>query len=221
VVHRALGRAGVGRPLFLGWFAASAVRYDACMKTNVLLLNGAGPVNELEDVESALINAFVDRDCETNALTLRGMSIAPCLGCFGCWVRMPGVCVIDDDGREVARQMIRSDVIVYLTPVVFGGYSPELKGALDRSIGLISPLFERSHRETHHKKRYEVYPRLLGIGVRQGPNEEEAAIFEMLVRRNAINLHAPRAVTRVVNPDAETPIIQDTIDNAVEEVLAG
>ncbi len=191
------------------------------MKPNVLILNGGDAAEPLAEVERALAQALTKRACTVESLRLREMSIAPCVGCFGCWIKTPGVCVIDDEGRLVTRHMIQSDVTVFLTPVVFGGYSSELKSALDRSIGLISPLFERIHGETHHKKRYGKYPRLLGIGVQQDVNEEESAIFEALVRRNAINLHAPKIVTRVIDRDEAPRLIQDGIEPAVEEVLAG
>lgn len=58
-------------------------------------------------------------------------------GCFGCWVQTPGVCVIDDAGRDVARAVIQSDLAVFLIPVTFGGYSSELKKAVDRLICLL------------------------------------------------------------------------------------
>ena len=189
------------------------------MKAKVLILNGGHAREPLSEMERRLTEVSSSYGCATKALHLRELTIAPCLGCFGCWMRTPGVCVIDDDARDVTEKMIRSDVIVYLTPVVFGGYSPELKGALDRSIGLISPLFERVGGETHHKKRYDRYPCLLGIGVQRGRDATEARIFETLVRRNAINLHAPRSVAQVVDPQDEPALINNTIERAFREVL--
>ncbi len=55
----------------------------------------------------------------------------------------PGECARDDDGRRVAREVIRSNLAVFLTPVTFGGYSSVLKGAVDRLIPLGSPFFAR------------------------------------------------------------------------------
>jgi len=48
------------------------------------------------------------------------MQIAACVGCFGCWVKTPGNCVIDDYGRETTRKAIQSDLMVGLIPVTFG-----------------------------------------------------------------------------------------------------
>jgi hypothetical protein len=53
------------------------------------------------------------------------MKLAHCLGCFGCWLKTPGMCVEDDAGRQVARAIVQSDTTVLYTPATFGGYSPD------------------------------------------------------------------------------------------------
>jgi hypothetical protein len=154
-------------------------------------------------------------------LTLREIDIAPCLGCFGCWVKTPGVCVIDDAGRDVARQMMQSDLLVFLTPLTFGGYSSELKKALDRWIPNITPLFRLIKGEVHHAKRYARYPRVIGIGLcsdgRADPDEEE--LFETLVDRNAINLHAPASAACVIDLTDDDEVRRRRIERALEKVI--
>jgi hypothetical protein len=95
---------------------------------------------------------------------LRDLEIAFCVGCFGCWERNPGECLVDDAARDLARAMIQSELVVYLTPVTFGGYSSQLKKAVDRVICLLHPHFTKVHNETHHIARCARYPRLLGVG---------------------------------------------------------
>jgi NAD(P)H-dependent FMN reductase len=126
------------------------------------------------------------------------MELAHCLGCFGCWVKTPGMCVEDDVGSKVARAVIQSDVTVFYTPVTFGGYSPDLKKMLDHFLQLISPYFQIEHGEVHHPPRYARRPRLLMIGVQRHPNSHEAHIFNVLAGRNAINFHPPAYATEVV-----------------------
>ena len=152
-------------------------------------------------------------------LVLRETEIAPCLGCFGCWVETPGVCVVDDAGRDVARQMMQSDLLVCLTPMTFGGYSSELKKAVDRLIPNLLPLYRLAKGEVHHAKRYARYPRLIAIGLcsdgRADPDEEE--LFETLVRRNAINLHAPAHATCVISGTDDDEVRQRRIERALEK----
>jgi multimeric flavodoxin WrbA len=67
------------------------------------------------------------RGWTVEVMPLASMDMAPCRGCFGCWTRSPGECVIDDQGRSVAQGLARADLWVLLTPVTFGGYSSALK----------------------------------------------------------------------------------------------
>jgi len=69
---------------------------------------------------------------------------------------------------------------------------------VDHLIPLISPFFASIEGEVHHRRRYERYPRLLGVGVMARPDEESERIFTALVHRNAINLHAPAHAGAVV-----------------------
>ncbi len=164
----------------------------------VLILNGAhAGDSELAALQELLCAELRTRGHPANALVLRDISIAYCLGCFDCWLKTPGVCRTHDAGPGVASEFINSDVVIFLTPVTFGGYSSELKKALDRVMGLVSPFFIRVEGEVHHKERYEQYPRLLAIGLMEEGNPEKETIFHALVHRNAINMHSPWYASRV------------------------
>jgi len=159
------------------------------------------------------------QDWNTTTLPLRELDIAPCLGCFGCWIKTPGECVIDDAGRDVARSIVGSDLVVYLTPILFGSYSHELKKALDRSISIISPFFRKVRGEVHHKKRYARYPDLAAFGWSE--RLADADIFETLVQRNAINMHTRKAVTEVFAIGQGADAMEKRIQRALGEVAGG
>jgi multimeric flavodoxin WrbA len=172
---------------------------------NALILNGAHPGDaELDRVEEAVRRELVATGLRARSLVLHRTPIAYCQGCFECWTKTPGVCKTNDAGREVAAAFIASHLVVFLTPVTFGGYSSELKKALDRIIGLVTPFFVRIDGESHHRARYERYPALLALGVLPEPQADDERIFHTLVQRNAINMHAPWHASRVVyRGDAE------------------
>ena len=128
---------------------------------------------------------------EVDLWNLEGIRIAPCTGCFGCWAKTPGTCVIDDAGRDVAKSALLCDLLVFFTPVTFGGYSSELKKAVDRLIPLLSPFFMKIGGEIHHRPRYPRYPPILGLGLLPEPDPEKERIFRTLVGRNALNYHSP------------------------------
>ena len=124
-------------------------------------------------------------------IVLRHKRIAGCTGCFGCWIQTPGICIIDDDGREIAKQAAQADLLIFLTPVTFGGYSSELKKAVDRTLPVLLPYFTLVNGEVHHRMRYKRRQRLAVVGVQTSPDRESTHIFETLVERNAINIHSP------------------------------
>jgi hypothetical protein len=128
---------------------------------------------------------------ETRIFHLRHLELRACVGCFGCWIKTPGVCVIDDDGRAIARAAERSHLLVCLTPVTFGGYSSLLKRALDRRLGSVLPFFEVVGNETRHKPRYRRTPRLVTVGLLPEPDPEAERLFEALAHRNALNIRPP------------------------------
>jgi len=163
-----------------------------------VVLYGGPPAGFAAEVEAALAGLLEEAGASVQRLALGELAIGGCLGCFGCWVKTPGECVLDDDGRRVAREVIQSDLTAFVTPVTFGGYSSTLKAAVDRLIPLGSPFFRRIAGETHHRPRYARYPRLLGVGTLPEADAEAAELFCALVGRNALNLHAPEHAAGVL-----------------------
>src|SRR4030066_175947 len=71
---------------------------------------------------------------QVDLFRLGEIKIADCLGDFKCWVKTPGICTIDDANREIAQAVAQSELLVFITPVTFGGYSSHLKKAVDHLI---------------------------------------------------------------------------------------
>lgn len=184
-----------------------------------LILNGAlkGDAG-LDLAQQALTAAFSARGWEAEHVQLREKSIAYCKGCFDCWVKTPGRCPTRDDAPDVTRAILGSDLLVLFSPVTFGGYSSELKKALDRSICLISPLFTRIGGEVHHQSRYPRYPSLLGVGVTCEKDVDEERIFSTLVARNAVNLHVPRFASGFISRLDSRPHIVAVVDGLVRRM---
>jgi multimeric flavodoxin WrbA len=156
-----------------------------------VILDGSRTEDDTLNLLSDIIVAEAERSgYEVDNILLRDKKIGSCTGCFGCWLRTPGICVIDDDGRKVAEKAIRSDLLVYLTPVTFGGYSSELKKAVDRTAcPSLLPFLTKIRGEVHHPSRYEKTPTLAAFGVLPSQERESEGLFETLVARNEINKH--------------------------------
>ena len=159
------------------------------MKT--LILDGSH-VNDQQAVD--INNALHKHLPDAETIVLRDQRIGNCAGDFFCWVRSPGMCNTDDDNRVIAAKIVQSDLLIYLTPVTFGGYSSELKRMVDHQIQNILPFFKNVNGEIHHQKRYKQYPNVLTIGWMDEPNEQAESIFRHLVHRNAINMHTKTSI---------------------------
>jgi len=185
-----------------------------------LILNGEEMDGlSLKRLSESIKEELKSEGFEVEEILLKEKRIADCLGCFDCWVKTPGVCIIDDYGRKAAAQLIKSDLVVFLTPVVFGSYSYQLKKALDRMIPLISPYFKKVKGEIHHKKRYSKYPFLLAFGLMNKINQVQTEIFKELVERNAINFHSQYFKAEVFAAvDLNNPVLKNTVKQFSKKV---
>jgi multimeric flavodoxin WrbA len=193
----------------------------ATQATRALVLNGALPGDEtLAPVEEALLALLRETGATVRDFQLRDIPLAYCQGCFECWIKTPGLCKTDGDaGREITGAMMGSDLMVLLTPVTFGGYSSEIKKAMDRSICIVSPFFRRIDGEVHHRRRYRRYPAIAGVGILREPDEEQERIFRTLVERNALNFDSPVTAVCVLPAGAPPPVVRDRLATSLEPVL--
>ncbi len=164
----------------------------------IILHGGTRKDAGLEAVHTRLCDVLQAAGWTVTTYRLEEMTIHPCTGCFNCWMRTPGECCIDDDGRTTTRAFVQSDARIYLTPISFGGYSGLLKTAVDRLVPNISPLFEKVDGEMHHRLRYPKVMTIHGVGWQQQANAGSADIFAQLIQRNARNLHAPHSSSVVL-----------------------
>jgi hypothetical protein len=144
---------------------------------------------------------------------VRDLDVRACIGCFDCWTRTPGQCVIDDDARRVSEGIATADVCAVVTPVSSGCYGSLAKGLLDRQICLVLPHFTMVGSEIHHLPRYDHYPVWLALGTLPSPDAEQAALFSRLVERNSVNMHNPAHGAQVV-------VGNESPSAAIESLLA-
>lgn len=120
-------------------------------------------------------------------------SIRSCIGCFGCWIKTPGECVIQDDYKNMGEMIAGSDELIIMSKCFYGSYSPFIKNVLDRSISYVHPFFVIRNGEIHHKSRYKNKIDFKVYFYSEDITEEEMEVAKELVIANGINLntHSP------------------------------
>ena len=118
---------------------------------------------------------------------LSGLKIANCVGCFGCWTKTPGSCVIRDDATRVYPLIAKSEKIIYVSRVKYGGYDTVMKTMLERAIPIQQAFIRLVDGETHHVQR-EVMPKDAVIFAYGCNDKDEQELFSRLVARNAKNM---------------------------------
>jgi multimeric flavodoxin WrbA len=111
-----------------------------------------------------------------------------CVGCFGCWLKTPGRCVLKDRGSDFAALVATHEEIFVVSRLVFGGVSPDIKAVFDRSIGYVLPFFYKVNGETHHAKRYDKSPAFRYIFYGEDMTDREKQTAEKLTAANVLNL---------------------------------
>lgn len=168
---------------------------------HTLVLSGHGPQDpRVGPVEAVLVSELEAAGSSVRIERLPLHRMGYCVGCFDCWIKTPGECRQHDDGWSLGAAVLDADLLVFSGEIRFGGYTSELKKGVDRLLGLLLPFFTVREGETHHPGRYARYPALLGLGVQLEDDEEERRVYRELVRRNALNLCAPRAHACVIAP---------------------
>lgn len=133
------------------------------------------------------LNVNTDRLKDVTFFNLSVCKIAPCMGCFGCWTKTPGRCVIRDDATKIYPCIARSEEVLYVSRLRYGGYDSVMKTMLERAIP-VQQAFIRIHKgETHHVQR-AVVPKKATIVAYGETDSEERQIFSDLIARNACNM---------------------------------
>lgn len=74
---------------------------------------------------------------EVHVINVIEKQIAPCRGCFGCWQRGDGHCVIQDDQNSILDLYRSADLIIWSFPLYCYAMPSHLKAVLDRTIPLV------------------------------------------------------------------------------------
>ena len=118
--------------------------------------------------------------------------IKNCTGCFCCWIKNPGRCILKDGYENLAELYSKAEKITIISKCCYGTYSPFIKNVLDRSIPYLLPFFKLKNNEMHHTIRYKNKLSLEVYFYGNGLTELEKNTAEKTVKANCINLNVKK-----------------------------
>ena len=114
-------------------------------------------------------------------------TIHHCVGCFGCWVKTPGKCVIHDGYENTGIDMGKCAELILVSQCCYGSVSPFVKMVQDRAISYIHPDFTISKGEMHHKRRYKNVISLSAYFYGENITDSEKETARNIIAANADN----------------------------------
>lgn len=158
------------------------------------------------DIETA---ESLFKDVSDAKIFCAAKKMSKCTGCFGCWLRTPALCVIRDGTESLGEKIAHCDEFIIISRNLYGGFSKEIKNALDRSISFALPFFDVRNGEIHHQMRY---PKIGTIKTyiynSGGISDTDKATLMEITKANSINFN---------KIDYQTIFVHDV--NELKEVL--
>jgi multimeric flavodoxin WrbA/putative sterol carrier protein len=96
-----------------------------------------------------------NQGAQTETIYLKEKKIQPCLGCFTCWTKTPGTCVLNDDMAELLVKVGESDVLVYATPLYNYNMTALLKAFQERLLPRLDPHLVKTGETYRHPQRIQ------------------------------------------------------------------
>lgn len=155
-----------------------------------LLSDGEFQTRRLRELVSMIKGFLNERGFTLKEKTIQRDELQFCRGCFDCWVKTPGECIMRDGIVEINRDCMQSDVVLYLCPLVFGQFSANIKSAVDRWLPNMLPFFTtRKDGSTMHPPRYADYPAQIFLGYGDHLTEVEMRLFSDINQKHRSNVH--------------------------------
>lgn len=142
----------------------------------------------------------------------------PCIGCFSCWNRNPGVCAIKDGYENMGYLIHHAEEVTVLSRYTYGGFSGSVKNIFDRCLGYVLPQFEVTNGETHHQKRYDEDKPFTFIFYGNELNDEQKEAAKRYVQAVCTNI---RGFVRAVEFRQDESFTEHTVRTSSEPMHTG
>lgn len=137
---------------------------------------------------SALLEGAAQAGASTENVLLARKKIGHCIGCFTCWAKTPGKCVLNDDIDGLLKLYMASDIVIMASPLYVDHVTGIMKDFMDRSLPLVCPQFEMGDAgQTRHVARYGKYPAIVWVSNCGFPEKDQFAVLRLACDRDIRN----------------------------------
>ena len=175
--------------------------------------------SKTEMMLSPLVEGLREAGADVDVVKLREKTIQNCLGCFACWTKTPGRCLLDDDmSRELMDKWLASDLAVYASPLYNYGVTASMKAFIERTLPSMQPYFEMDESgRMYHPARSKV-PAAVVLSVSGMP---DASHFQALSVHFNYLFSSPgrKLLAEIYRPAAEA-MPQPHLQRVTREILA-
>jgi multimeric flavodoxin WrbA len=177
-------------------------------RANKILAIQGSPRPKVSNTE-LLLNQFLKgaqaEGAETETIYLKDKDIHPCVGCYTCWTKTPGVCVFKDDMPELLEKVRECDLLVYATPLYNYNMTALMKAFQERLLPLLDPHLVKKEGIYHHPPRFNVNRKMILVSTCGFP---ETSHFDAL-----------RHIFHIMESNGEVPLVGELLVPAAEAVL--
>lgn len=126
---------------------------------NILVINGSPKGNKSNTMK--ITNKFLEglSSKEKNKIKIINVNeerIDHCLGCFACWDKTTGKCIINDSMDEIIEAYLDSELVIWSFPLYYFSMPSKIKALMDRMLPLNLPFMDKEvNNGSSHVQRYD------------------------------------------------------------------
>lgn len=125
----------------------------------VLMINGSpkGKKSNTYKLSTAFVEGVKEvSSVEYEEIQVNTLNIKPCLGCFSCWNKTPGQCVIKDEMAGVLEKILWADLVIWSFGLYYFNVPSKMKNLIDRQLPNVLPFMVKDSESGSHPTRYDM-----------------------------------------------------------------
>ncbi len=169
-----------------------------------------------------LVEGMKQDGAQVEVINLRDYTIKFCLGCYTCWTKTPGKCILKDDmSSDLFPRWLAADIVIYSSPLYYRGFAAQLNAFIERTLPSYKPFIESNGEKSRHPPRVK-FPDFVVLSAGGFPELSEFKLLSDWCKVNFDTNHS-RLLAEIYRPGAQAlthliskEVAQDVYNACVE-----